>query len=268
MLVLSMKRYYLLFVVALFSLQLIAQRPALPLVEEGRVWHLVSLYPEEELAAGMEGENFYRDFLGRPCTGYPYELILKGDTVLDGRSYKKLVRTDNQRFISGLRQEGNRVYEYITTEDLIFDFDLQEGDQFTSKLDHLTKMRVGHVWPITVNGIERRVLAMWAAGENVVDDDSSLVDYWIEGVGCMNGPHFPLWWSATGVSSLLLDCKQDGQLIVTWEDVKASIPSGVSSVSLSTDSTSSLGLHDLQGRRLAAPPAKGVYIQDGRKVLK
>ena len=27
-------------------------------------------------------------------------------------------------------------------------------------------------------------------------------------------------------------------------------------------------IYDLQGRRLAAPPAKGVYIQDGRKVLK
>ena len=27
-------------------------------------------------------------------------------------------------------------------------------------------------------------------------------------------------------------------------------------------------IYDLQGRRLAASPAKGVYIQDGRKVLK
>lgn len=265
-----MKRFYLVFVVASLNLQLIAQRPALPLVEEGRVWRLASLFPAEEPEPGTEGPYLYRDFKGRPCTGYPYELIIKGDTVLNGQSYKKLVRTDSQKFVSGLRQEGNRVYEYITTtEELIFDFDLHEGDLYTSKTDHLTKMRVGHVWSIRVNGIERRVLAMWAAGENVVEDDSSLVDYWIEGVGCMNGPHFPLWWSATGMSSLLLECRQDVQPIITSEDIAESIISSVDAVSQSVPITSNSVSYDLQGRHHSGPPQHGgVYIQNGRKVLK
>ena len=84
-----MKRVCLNFMVASLNLQLIAQRPALPLVEEGRVWRLASLFPAEESEVGSEGPNFYKDIKGRPCTGYSYELTIKGDTVLDGQSYKK-----------------------------------------------------------------------------------------------------------------------------------------------------------------------------------
>lgn len=190
--------------------------------------------------------------------------------MLDGQSYKKLVRADNQKFVSGLRQEGNRVYEYrTTTDELIFDFDLHEGELYTSKTDHVTKMRVGHVWSITVNGIERRVLAMWAAGEDEVEDDSSLVDYWIEGVGCKNGPHFPLWWTATGISSLLLECNQDGRSVITLKDFTDSVISCIGAFSQSTLGTSRLALYTLQGLRLhGQPQRRGVYIQDGRKILK
>ena len=40
----------------------------------------------------------------------------------------------------------------------------------------------------------------------------------------------------------------------------------ISSVSASTENTNAL--FDLQGRRLTAEPAQGVYIQNGRKIIR
>lgn len=246
----------------------LAQRSVLPLVEEGRVWHVVSLHPTDVPEPGTE-KDYYKDLKGRWCVGFPYEYVLKGDTAMNGQTYKKLIRTDISLFCCGLRQDGNRVYrcdEKGSSEYVVFDFDIKSGDIFTNYNNSSDKMRVEQVDVITVDGVERRVLKMWACDDELGINDG-LVDIWIEGIGCMNGPNYPFWWTATNSQSLLMDCFQNGQQLINIGNFIDIINSGISPIIQSDVKISSSTNYDLQGRRLMQQPRKGVYIRGGRKIV-
>ena len=110
-------------------------------------------------------------------------------------------------------------------------------------------------------------MEMWAytGGQEIVD---GLVDYWIEGIGCLSGPHFPFWWTATSDQVVLLACYDGDTRIFGTEFYKdvanvtnKSYPSFAEDISDVRRT-----IFDLQGRRVSSPK-KGVYIRDGRKVV-
>ena len=267
-----MKKYvHLLLIVSSFVYQTHAQELTLPMIEEGRTWHVVSLSPTEEPQQGFEGENFYRDLQGRPCIGIPYEFLLKGDTVMNGQIYKKLIRvTNGPLFYCGLRQEGNRVYrceQEGTLEYVVFDFNLNPGDIFSIPYDDKNQMRVERLDLITVDGVERKILTMVPYGE-IVKVYDFIVDIWIEGIGCLNGPNHPFWWTAIDSGQfLLLDCFQNGECLIAYDDYHVYLPSGINSTYYLKKNTDNSIPYDLQGRRLTGEPGKGIYIQNGRKMV-
>ena len=242
-----------------------AQVTTLPLVEEGRTWHVASLCPIEEPKPGAEPMNFFRDLQGRPCIGSPYEYVLRGDTIIKGRNYKKLMRTDDSRFIAGLRQDGNQVYRFDGNgpEYPVFDFDLKPGDVISNPYGDLDRMCVKQVDTISIHGIKRKRLTMWTYSEDIEVMDH-LADIWVEGVGCMNGPNFPFWWAAIGNQVLLLDCCQDGQQLITTNDIVANIINGITTATYFHHAPA---IYNLHGHRLTGKPTKGVYIEDGRKMV-
>ena len=186
--------------------------------------------------------------------------MLKGDTVMGGMVYKKLFLDD--MFVSGLREEDGRVYERYwddAPEELIFDFYLQPGDIFKDGFQDQVQMEVKQKREVDVEGKSRQCMDMWAymEGKEVID---GLVDYWIEGIGCMDGPHFPFWWEAIGSSSLLLSCYDGDECIFASDDLNQIVNIQTVIKKFSSDK-----LYDLQGRQLRHAPVKGVYIQDGKK---
>ena len=198
------------------------------MVEEGRTWHTVSLIPRVPLSqVPLDNISKYYQNLVREgtCTASQHEYVLKGDTVIIGKTYKKLLRKDSsETFLAALRQEGDRVYaidDEGTSEYTLFDFSLKVGDIVKSHVDELEMMRVEQVDTVLVDGKECRRLFMWHY-EKDADITNGLVDVWIEGVGCMSGPFFTFAWSATNGSSLLLGCYQDDrQLVITDTSVFA-----------------------------------------------
>jgi hypothetical protein len=66
----------------------------------------------------------------------------------------------------------------------------------------------------------------------------------------------------------MVSCYENGECVFTSQDFNTA--SGINDFRATSGLTKakSSEYYDLQGRRLAAPPAKGVYIQNGRKVLK
>jgi len=52
--------------------------------------------------------GYYKDIKGRWGVGWPHTCEIKGDAIMGGTTYKKLFL--DGRFVSGLREEGGRVY--------------------------------------------------------------------------------------------------------------------------------------------------------------
>ena len=246
------------------------KNPALPLVEEGRKWHVASLEPVGTPQPGTTQENLYRDLRGYWGTGIPSEYTLKGDTMMNGQAYKRLIDVGAQRFECGLRQDGNRVYRCDAVgspEYLVFDFDMQPGDVMACPYSECDKLRVGSVETVSVNGVARRVLKILRQSDEGETSDE-VVDIWIEGIGCMGGPVFTWWWTAIGLPHLLVDCYQEDQKLFSCEDVSLQQIADVRSLSIVNGQHSASAVYDLQGRRLNGEPRSGVYIRDGKKYVK
>ena len=215
----NMKAYLLLLLAFAMKMTSWAQDNMLPTVVDGRIWNVVSIHPAEPPESDSIPPGHYQDIKGRWGIGFPHTYVLRGDTIMSGVAYKKLYLDD--RFVSGLREEDGRVYECYEDglpELMAFDFSLQPGDIFKDEVDEMYKMEVKLVRTHNFSGTNRRCMDMWIAdeGQGIYD---GLVDYWIEGIGCMNGPHFPFWWGASS-GSLLLSCYDGDECIFTIEDLK------------------------------------------------
>ncbi|MBO7130257.1 MAG: hypothetical protein J6W05_10870 [Prevotella sp.] len=259
-----MKRLLLLLFVIAIKMAVVAQTTFLPMVVEGRTWNVVSIHPADPPKTDSE-PGYYKDIKGRWGTGSPHTFELKGDTVLGGVTYKKLFL--DGKFLSGLREEDGRIYEWGDPEGLVFDFSLQSGDIFKDAIDELDKMQVKQVTELNIDGKSRRCLEMWAyeEGEEIID---GLVDYWIEGVGCMNGPRFPFWWTAIGSQSLLLSCYDGDKCIFTNQDINGI----VTAIKDTTEAVhnrsvdSYTPIYNLAGQKVNVS-YKGIVIQNGKKKL-
>lgn len=263
-----MKRLLLLLFVIAIKMAVVAQNTFLPTVVEGRAWNVVSIHPADPPKTDSE-PGYYKDIMGRWGTGFPHTFELKGDTVMGGVTYKKLFL--DGKFVSGLREEDGRIYECYWDDDpegLVFDFSLQPGDIFKDFWGDLNQMQVKQVTELNIDGKSRRCLEMWAyeEGEEIID---GLVDYWIEGVGCMNGPHFPFWWTATSNQSFILSCYDGDKCIYSDQDFNGIVTAIIDTFDAVHRRSGSPdeSIYDLQGRRLSAKPQKGVYLQNGKKKL-
>ena len=122
----NMKTYLLLLLAFAMKMTSWAQDNMLPTVVDGRSWNVVSIHPTEPPESDSIPPGYYQDIKGRWGIGFPHTFMLKGDTIMDGATYKKLFLDD--MFVSGLREEDGRVYERYwedVPEQLIFDFYLQ-----------------------------------------------------------------------------------------------------------------------------------------------
>ena len=93
---------------------------------------------------------------------------------------------------------------------------------------------------------------------------------WIEGVGpgwmldILDDPYFNV--TADGYGRCIIDCSVNGKSIYRTTDYDLQMTTSVPTP-LRTDGITSSAFYDLQGRRLTDKPTKGVYIQNGKKVV-
>ena len=242
----------------------VAQNTTLPTVVEGRVWNVVRIIPAEPPESDTI-PGYYKDIKGRWGVGWPHTYKIEDDTIMGGLAYKKLFL--DGRFVSGLREENGRIYECYWDgypEQLAFDFNLHSGDIFKSDVDDMEQLEVRQVRTFNFSGTNRRCMDIWAYQEGMEYMDA-LVDYWIEGIGCMGGPHSPFWWEATTGSSLLLSCYDGDKCIFTIEDLNQI--TNIQSVIMNYSSDNHKELYDLQGRMVTIPQRNSLYIENGKKYI-
>ena len=285
-----MKKKMFIVLALLVALPMTAQEsheiPYIPLVEEGKMW--IGEYC---------GENM--NLFTRPCIQY-----LQGDTTINGKTYKKLYQfapegnfmedmTIQNHYVTAMREEDKKVYRVTDDgEELLYNFGLKEGDKevFTEG-GELWYRHVRRVDTLTVNGRQHRMVT-YNYGHNNSRDTLRRASQ-IEGLGNMPdmpSVHYSVHFDWPRVPKIFYSVYFK---VGSWNDYHFNIydddfynkymqiddlvwreiayeqeGAETEKISIEPHSNAIQQLFDLQGRRLTEKPAKGVYIQNGKKVVK
>jgi hypothetical protein len=208
---------------------------------------------------------------------------MSGDTEINGKTYKKVYcqfkeyyGDEEQHYYCAVREEGYRVYiveEEATEEQLIYDFS-HWGENVTLTYNDLKYGRDGGKRRERFLPGQVEFTVCKYIGEDL--DLSYGAGVWVVGVGAAienpfafeslyilyDEPRF-------GKHISVYTCMKDGKYIYI-DDWRASHGSPITAIEdrINIDNSSkSSHLYDLQGRRLSTQPTKGVYIQNGKKVV-
>ena len=221
----------------------------------------------------------------------PLSYFLSGDTVINDELYSRCFcgQIDNaeaQTFYYGAFQEKDRrvyMYDIVTLEKrLLFDFNLKVGDEFGladgNPCEYIVKkghgkldLRVMDISKVEdANGKEIRRFHLRSTSSNPETNNQNV--YWTEGVGkdyvindseCWRSD---IWnWrigEESGKSYSLLGCYEGGQVI--YPKNETDVITNPNGAMLKANNL----LFDLQGRRINGEPKRGLYIRDGKKVIK
>lgn len=200
-----MKNYSLFWISTILftnSFALCAQSPD-KMVEEGRRW---------SVAISSTSRPYVQQ--GTCIT------FLKGDTIVNGWTYKKVYETSRQdmadpTFRGCIRQEGKKVYfwpENADKERLQFDFALKAGE--TLETENVT-LQVIKTEVREIEGVERNVQIVdrMEAGESSVWEQ----DQWIEGIGSYSDGIYNDRFGLSGGGYILLCCHQGEDLLYQSE---------------------------------------------------
>ena len=219
--------------------------------------------------------NHYRDSVLYNENGMPYDVIqvvtkdiytLSGDTIIGGVLYYKMYCQEGDkepRYDCALREEGQSVYCYNSDKDiLLVEFNPIRFNELVGS-EYLTEM-VDSVDQVMVND---RLFIRHHYWEIM---DPLIVHRVVEGVGSERNGIFGLHLKIllNGDLRYFEACYEDGKCIFTVGDFqKSGINTNIKSAIIKQRQVSNT-LFDLQGRRLNAEPKHGVYIRNGKKVVK
>lgn len=240
--------------------------------------------PDPELAFVKEGKVWN---CHEPTLGY-YSYIIEGDTVRYGEGYKKVWVVDEHRFgdterhyFGAVRQEGDYVYlieKDAKSEYLLYDFGIRKGGILAFPFENAVLpdeekedvfyLRYAATGEQVINGITRANIGFFAYMKSMNGawrDEFSWFSVF-EGIGigdpfCMtrNNPY-------KQGNYHLVSCYEGDTCIYTWDWYLNGI--GEAKADTQGEEKDKDGIYDLQGRRLPSIPTKGIYIKDGKAVVK
>lgn len=297
-----MKRIIVLFNMLLFTFAMQAQEATesyRPFIEEGKVW--VSFYDTDLGYLGLPSEKKSGQAYNY-LIAYNY---FEGDTVIADKqcklwvqSYRAPVTNKELRYTLPVFEEGKKVYFFYNGETeplLAYDFGADVGDSVVialpdailyesymniwkwSKEDYMTSYTdtivIHSKAEATVGGRIQKVKYFYTSRRSI-SKDFVRFNYFMEGIGTHYCPifNYPLFGLSTQNPWLL--CCFIGDEVLYEDEERASywditIPNAIRDLPAPMVKGKSLNgkCFDLSGRRLAAPPAKGIYIKDGKKVV-
>lgn len=225
-----------------------------PLLKEGKVWECRN--------DRQRGDKEIRG---------DYAYMIHGDTIIDGISYKKVLLWDSfmyddsdWHYYGGAREDGQRVFflpEGYNDELKLYDFGISPNDT----INYFHHYAANGDFHIIIHQISSRPLndktsrkeVVWRANFHGSPMVSNNHFYWIESIGDERDPwNNQLWFIGPGGVQA---CYEDGICIYGNPGVVK-----VHSPSIVNSKLSNGQCFDLTGRRLLAPPRKGVYIEDGK----
>ena len=219
-----------------------------PIVEEGKTWITRHSTVNNE---------------PNPDAPYSYHTInLQGDTLV-GFHLCKTLREETKE-MGYLYQIGDHVYYIFDGSqgdgELLYDFGMRKGetaDIFVPYTKETVAITYDEDYSLVVNGTNYSCRRM----KTPILEESYRVGTWIPGIGDLNGPLGTYFWAINTSEeySELMECRVGTEVLYNHPTLSVSSPA---------ISQSSPNVFDLQGRRLAAPPARGVFIKNGKTVIR
>ena len=192
---------------------------------------------------------------------------LTGDTIIHEKSYYKLYKQEadgKPEYKAALREEGGTVYGYWLKPDVeqrVIDFDpyyfSEETMDIYSHVDYVNE----EIDSMNVNGRVFVRHKYWLNGVGPIRAVEG-VGFEDNGILGMNYGHFMSDYVR------MVACYEDGECIFEASDFNKS---GIDTEVKVVEKRRYAGvdaIFDLQGRRILGLPKHGVYIQDGKKVMK
>ena len=261
--------------------------------EQGRCLFTKSDFDAEAMCADYH--PFVEDNKTWTCSTNPYGADiyyyhLQGDTLIDNQKCLKLY--SQNRFNDGtthyegaLYEKEKRVFLFKVGSPLpalLYDFSLKQGEEAMLQQGNLPNdsqntyafgvCASSDVYELC-HGKPCRIMVFYEVhhyGEEAVYEQN-FMGCWIEDVGpgsmmdVVNNVGFNI--TGDGYGSGIIDCSVNGISIYRSEGYERLIAGITPSPFLHIES-SPPAIFDLQGRRLSGKPAKGVYIENGRKRVK
>jgi hypothetical protein len=225
---------------------------------------------------------------------------INGDTIINGESWKKVYNyvgfpECSYTYYAAIRDFGKKVYAIAkgsTNQRLLYDFDLKEGDivkcgvegnVFGCILDKDEKSDtllgfpfVSYLRVESIDTIKARNLVYRYFTFSLLDSfkeyykkgEESVLDnvVWVEGVGSGAGPFSP-WMPLPPRGSILQGCEINKTCIFGFPDFyEREKATDVNSIQ--PDKENNISVYDLVGRILSSKSKTGIYIQDGKKVIR
>lgn len=219
---------------------------------------------------------------------------VEGDTLINGENWKKVYNVygypeSDPAYFAAIRDNMKKVYAIAKGSNrprLLYDFNLKEGslvrcgiegNAFGCLLDvdeqpdtllgfpFFAYLKVERIDTVRARGMEHRrfTLALLDSYKEPMIMAEKIV--WIEGVGSGAGPFSP-WMPLPPQDTFLQLCSVGETCFFGYPDFyKAEVIDAVSNIQ--PQNKRMLNTFDLSGHRLAAPPASGVYIMDGKKMM-
>lgn len=229
-----------------------------PVLKDGKAWITEDFYTFDAPAT-------------RPQTRYE----VAGDTIVSGRDCKKVVMTGLNTDIPSMTfawyEEDGRGYchdfnasgEFV----LMYDLSAQAGEKVGNAglvLDTFT---------MTLSGIERRVVKV---EHGAVENTHTVIynDYWIEGVGPVNGRLAADQIRVTSGSyyyggTKVLKCYDGERLIFDRDEFDRALKevTAIDGIALDCEDGADDAIYDLNGIRVSDPEPGKIYISKGKKLL-
>ncbi|UKK53827.1 hypothetical protein [Prevotella sp. E2-28] len=239
-----------------------------PFVEEGKVWYCVL----------VDNILFNED---DPEPVWDCIFTMRGDSVIGEQNYKKVYcefekhyGDKKQHYYCAVREESYRVFfveQDEKDEKLLYDFNSPQENLFFSRRDNQYERSYGEHMFSRPKGLY--VFDIY----QIIEDDEipkrKFVNSWVEGVGADGNPFefaidFYCNEPTLGDIIYVSSCKIDNQYVYEewWRGIPdISLQIGVTPFAKST----SHNIHyDLQGRPVKGAAKRGVYVKEGRKVIK
>ena len=249
-----------------------------------------SIQAQEYLPLISQGKSWYCMFPDDDNTILCY--MVSGDTVINNAKYDKILfrycapRISEWEYFAAVREdiESQKVYmmyNFSNNEKLVYDFDLANDSYLYLREDY----RLGYYESKTfvIKNIKRRFI--YYTSEYLEEDGSwnfpTGLYHFIEGIGYGSNPIDIESWFDGNVTAELIACFENGACVADVNNydtlydnterintVLNFVLSGINDVSDAEKSISPTRIHSLDGRRLQRLPEKGVYIVNGRKVVR
>ena len=200
----------------------------------GRTWNFMSFY--------------YTD--ADPDTVY-HSISIDGPVEFDGKQCYKYANKSLEESTNFFYEEGNIVYYYGFDLET-FEYGWKEQFNFDLTPDGNNVISVD---TISVNGKNYRRLNLFN-------------DIWIEGIGSIETGPLVDWGDLPGTfmgSEVVSVCDGDECIFTTDDFKKPAYTTGIRKVK--SDAKRYEAIYNLNGQTIHGTPQKGVYIQNGKKVI-